>query len=215
MCKTILHLVSITLFYISLSSCTNSKKAETALVVEEPMDSVMMTGNPYAYADSIANTVPNETLETAADRLQAARSNKDFLEFIKDFIIADFSRSRKDLIDQNIGDDYTVSEITERGSSMFFEVKFKDFSGEQIYMCTPDMGENSISFTGNKEVAQDLYNQAVLSKKWNRKDNDGKNKVAEVSEDWNEKPLSSKLTITYIERENEAVMITNRKITLN
>ncbi len=202
--KTLQIILQISLYSVVVSCAPKSEStAQVSQIIEDSTTTSTLTNS----ADVISDTV-----ESAASRLESATTTSELLSFIQDFIRAEFSRSRQDLIDQNTENGYTVSEVRQSGRSSSFELDFKEFQASQIFMCTPDMGETTISFIGEPTVVKNFFDQAKLSQSWDRKDTSKSGEGLEKRERWKGKPIVTHITMTYTENGNEATFLTRRQL---
>lgn len=194
--------------YSVVVSCTpkNESTTKVSQIVEDSTTTSMLTDS------AVVNKEVSDTVESAASRLESATTTSELLSFIQDFINAEFSRSRQDLIDQNTENGYTISELRQSGKTSSFEIDFKEFQASQIFMCTPDMGETTISLVGEQTIVKNFFDQAKLSQSWDRKDTSESGEGLEKRERWKGKPIVTHITMTYTENGNEATFLTRRQL---
>lgn len=76
------------------------------------------------------------------------------------------------------------------------------------------MGETTISLIGEPTLVKSFFDQAKLSKKWDRKDTSESGEGLEIRESWKDKPIVTHITLTYTENDNEAKLMTFRKLVI-
>ena len=153
-----------------------------------------------------------DSIRISKNKPKVLSKNDSLLLFVKKLLKAEFKRSRQDMIDQNFNKYYTVSEIDSSGNSFGYHIDYVNFNATQNFLCTPDMGESIMSFMGEKGAVDTFYRQTKLSTKWKPVEKAESGESFESFDRWDDKPLTTHITMTYTVDSEDAMLIMNRKL---
>lgn len=142
----------------------------------------------------------------------AVDSSQKLLNFIAEFVEKDFLIAHQQLIDQGKEYNYQFTEIQHLGDMVKYSFEIPDVEGYQEYSCVPNQGETKTLISGDHDVAKLYFDGLELSKKWDRNDKTSNGRVLEIREDWKDHPIVTHMLVTYLIRENESILMIDRKL---
>lgn len=178
--------------------------------LSEDSASVMISGDSIIVVNG-----PNELPEKFVEQDDGYdQESSELLNFVSNFVEAEFYQSRKELIDQSRENGYIISEVSNLGSTLKYSLNFSDMEGFQEFSCVPEMGETNFSFHGNKSAVKLYYDQTRLSQKWDSKQKIENGESSESNRFWPEKNLNIRIVITFLEYGDDCIYTMRRKLIL-
>ncbi len=178
----------------------------TSCVTTNEEKGVIQNGNPF---DRIEKTEMAPSIKFD--------SPKKIQDFITEFVQEDFYRTHKELVDKGKGNyQFTEIEYKEKFNMIQYSFEIPGVEGDQVYSCFPYEGKTETVISGDSDVTQLYFEGLEKSKKWDRNGTEsGHIRVLELTEKWNDYPVTTHMLVKNIVFSNMSVLTITRRLIPN
>jgi hypothetical protein len=192
-------------FVLLAFACTN-QTGQTA-------SNKSLIDTPTLYSPNELPSLPKVQQVVDTSTKEGTKNNpENLLKFISDFSEREFRDTRKELMADGAEHQYQISEIAENDGILKYNVVIPGIEGKGEYFCNPQKGELTINWVGDKDIAQMYFQQTKVGLKNKNCNTTEFAEQCDAYDDWQDYPLVTHLTISFLNQGGIAVYTFRRKL---